>query len=163
MHQVAGLSMSYLIVYITLTKHLIDQPFGELNMIYFINNPSLPAFFAGVLTILMTGFLVVVFTLACFIVARLLQEGYAWITDGKASCTNIIETLFANKFNSVFNKRTTGDWRFYYLLMYVAFSIILYELALVCSIVFTIMYLSRFTVRLKTALTKHIGDKKAHK
>jgi len=92
-------------------------------------------------------------------IVQLLVEGYKYVTDTTGHVGNPLLS-FTGKHRLFVFDAIGSVWGYLALIM---FSIVYYKLFILGTIIFAIMYLARFTTRIKTALTKHIEDKKAHK
>lgn len=126
--------------------------------------PSETQLFAQIISYIVGGFILsmVVSGILLFI-SYLLTYARSWVLDDFSIRHNVLLEYTRKKINfGIFkNMDSFGKLLFsmYLTLLYVLF----YKVGIACTIIFAMLYLSRSVVRLKTALSTHIKDKKAHK
>lgn len=92
------------------------------------------------------------------LISIFINYAHCWITDDPSKTNNIALDLA--------DKIPLDGGRMFRLWIVLCIPLVLfvfYKVTIILSIIMAIMYVARATVRLKTVLTSHIEDKKAHK
>ena len=116
------------------------------------------------LDVLINLFIAVVIGILIFAVlvgvSRIVQSAITWITDGREDTNNWVVSNFNTVFK--FGVNTHDAFPLCINLIYLSVFVVFYEVGIISTIIAAIMYLTRSVVRLKTALSSHIKDKKSH-
>jgi len=128
-------------------------------MLHLLGEKNIPLFLEGFIHFIAIVGLSLIIAIVLAIISQLLLEGYKWITDTTKHIDNPLLS-FMDKHKILGCDPFGSIWMG---LIIIGASIVFYELSALGTIIFAIMYVMRSTVRIKTLLTKHISDKKAHK
>ena len=130
-------------------------------MIHIFEQSNHPIFLEGLATAFVLLGVAFVSAFILIGIAQLLLKGYVYVTDNTDYLENPLLSFMEKHVEICSDFDEIGN--LIALISICLLGIVFYEVAVVGTIIYAMMRLTRTVLRLKSALTKHIDDKKAHK